>query len=98
MTESQREMLAGERNPATSTGRTDSYLEVWTDNRHPANTIGNTDLQRVLWPDYGKPADTSANVRSTQDAIHVSIDLDVRFNGLPHHQHRWVESFQRGLL
>ncbi len=42
--------------------------------------------------------DTSANVRSTQDAIHVSIDLNVRINGLPHHQRRWVESFQRELL
>ena len=44
------------------------------------------------------PDDTSANVRSTEDAIHVALDLDVRLNGLPHHQRRWVETFKRALF
>lgn len=44
------------------------------------------------------PADTSANLGSTQGAIHVGLDLDVRLNGLPHHQRRWVETVKRELL
>ncbi len=78
MTESQREMQAGNRNPATSTGRADSYLEVWADSRNPV--------------------DTTANVRSTHDTIHVAIDLDVRLNGLTHHQRWWLETFKGELL
>ena len=39
-------------------------------------------LQTITRTDSVINVDTSANVRSTQDAIHVSIDLDVRINGL----------------
>ena len=81
------------------TVRTDLRLEVWADNRYPAHTTASGQHLRTITRSDGTiNIDTSANVRSTQDAIHVAIDLNVRLNGLPHHQHRWVESFKRQML
>ena len=67
--------------------------------RNPADTsaIGQH-FRTITRTDSVINVDTSANVRSTQDSFHVSIDLDVRINGLPHHQRRWVETFKRELL
>ena len=81
------------------TVKMESRLEVWANNRNPADTTAIGQHHRTITrTDSVINVDTSANVRSTQDAIHVSIDLDVRINGLPHHQRRWVESFKRELL
>ena len=99
MRESQREMLCGNRSPATSTGSTDYYLEVRADNRNPADTTASGQhLRTIARTDGVINIDTSTNVHSTQDAIHVAIDLDVRLNGLLRHQRRWVESFKKELL
>ena len=77
----------------------ESRLEVWANNRDPADTTASGQhLRTITRTDGVFNIDTSANVRSTEDAIHVSIELDVRVNGLPHHQRRWVESFKRELL
>ena len=92
--------LVGEsRASADMTVKMESRLEVWADNRNPADTsaIGQH-FRTITRTDSVINVDTSANVRSTQDAFHVSINLDVRINGLPHHQRRWVESFKRELL
>ena len=79
--------------------RMESRLEVWANNRNPAETTAiGQHFRTITRTDSVINVDTSANVRSTQDAIHFSIDLDVRINGLPHHQRRWVESFKRELL
>ena len=79
--------------------RTEAKLEVWANNRDPADTTAiGQHLRTITRTDGVINVDTSANVRSTEDAIHVSIDLDVRINGLPHLQRRWVESFRRELL
>ena len=81
------------------TVKMESRLEVWANNRNPADTTAiGQHFRTITRTDSVVNVDTSANVRSTQDAIHVSIDLDVRINGLPHHQRRWVESFKRELL
>ena len=81
------------------TVKMESRLEVWANNRNPADTTAiGQHFRTITRTDSVINVDTSANVRSTQDAIHVSIDLDVRINGLPHHQRRWVESFKRELL
>ena len=67
--------------------------------RNPADTSAiDQHFRAINLTDGVINIDTSANVRSTQDAFHVSIDLNVRINGLPHHQRRWVESFKRELL
>ena len=78
---------------------TESRLEVWADNRHPAKTTAiGQHFRTITRADGTINIDTSANVRSTEDHIHVALDLDVRLNGLPHHQRRWVETFRRELL
>ena len=84
---------------ADMTVKLESRLEVWTSNRNPADTTAiGQHFRTITRTDGVIEVDTSANVRSTVDAIHVSIDLDIRVNGLPHHQRRWVESFKRELL
>lgn len=84
---------------ADMTVRTESRLEVWADNRNPAATTAiGQHFRTITRADGTINIDTSANVRSTKDAIHVALDLDVRLNGLPHHQRRWVETFKRRLL
>ena len=92
-------MWAGYRNHAEIVVTSESYLEVWAGNRHPANTTTAGQRFRTITRSDGTiTIDTSANVRSTQTAIHVAIDLDVRLNGIPHHQRRWVETFKRQLI
>ena len=92
--------LVGEsRASADMTVRMESRLEVWADNRNPADTTAiGQHFRTITRSDSVINVDTSANVRSTQDAFHVSIDLNIRINGLPHHQRKWVESFKRELL
>ena len=77
----------------------ENTLEVWTNNREPEKTsaIGKH-LRTITRIDGVINVDTCSNVRSTKDSIHVTIDLDVRINGLPHHQRKWVQSFKRELL
>ena len=77
----------------------ESRLEVWANNRNPAETTAiGQHFRTITRTDSVNNVDTSANVRSTHDAIHVSIDLNVRLNDLPHHQRWWVETFKRELL
>ena len=90
---------AGYRNHAETVLESESHLEVWADNRNPANTTAIGQHFRTITRSDGTiNIDTAANVRSTHDTIHVAIDLEVRLNGLPHHQRRWIETFNRELL
>ena len=98
-TESPLGVWAGYRNSAEIVVTSESHLEVWADNRNPANTTAAGQHVRTITRTDGTiNIDTSAKVRSTHDAIHVALDLEVRLNGLPHHQKRWVETFKRELL
>ena len=42
--------------------------------------------------------DTGCTLRSTETALHATIDLLVTVDGRPHYQRRWVRSFPRTLL
>jgi len=42
--------------------------------------------------------DSICNLRSTVDAFHCTIDLNITVDDLPHAQRRWVQSFPRQLL
>ena len=84
---------------ADMTFKTESRLEIWANNRNPADTAAiGQHFRTITRTDGTITIDTSANFRNTHDAIHVSIDLNVRINDLPHYQQRWVESLKRELL
>ncbi len=81
------------------TVKLESKLEVWADNRNPAATTAlGQHLRTITRADGVINVDTSAKVQSTEELINVTIDLDIRVDGLPHHQRRWAESFKRELL
>ena len=81
------------------TVRLESKLDVWADNRNPSETTATGQhLRTITRADGVINVDTSARVQSTEELINVTIDLDIRVDGLPHHQRRWVESFKRELL
>lgn len=81
------------------TVRLESRLEVWANNRDPADTTATGRHFRTITRTDGViDVDTSANVRSTRDAFHVSIELEVRVNGMTHHRRSWADSFNRELL
>ena len=84
---------------AGTTVKLESRLEVWANNRDPADTAATGRHFRTITRTDGViNVDTSANVRSTRDAFHVSIELEVRVNGMTHHRRSWVDSFNRELL
>lgn len=43
-------------------------------------------------------SNSTCTTRSTRDAFHVTVDLDVKLNGLPHFSRSWVKSVPRNLL
>ncbi len=78
---------------------TDAQLEVWASNRNPADVVATgKHHRRIVRNDGTITVDTSCCVRSTETAFHVTIDLYITVNNLPHHQRRWVQTFSRVLL
>jgi hypothetical protein len=78
---------------------TDAQLEVWAHNRNPADVAATGRHHRRIARDDGVvTVDTCCRVRSTETAFHVTIDLHIVVNDLPHHQRRWVRTFPRVLL
>ncbi|MBM4438267.1 MAG: CocE/NonD family hydrolase [Actinobacteria bacterium] len=76
-----------------------SQLTVAASNRDPADVIASSrHARRIAGPFGDTTVDTACTVRSTRDAFHVTLELDIKVNGLPHHQRRWVRSFPRVLL
>ncbi|MCW5853940.1 MAG: CocE/NonD family hydrolase, partial [Anaerolineae bacterium] len=77
----------------------ETELEVWASNRHPANVSAvGKHLRRILRPDGTMTIDTAASLRSTETAFHLTVDLVITVNAMPHHSQRWVQSFPRVLL
>ena len=54
--------------------------------------------RRIVRNDGEITVDTCCRFQSTETAFHVTIDLHITVNGLPHHQRRWVRTFPRALL
>ena len=78
---------------------TDAQLEVWAHNRDPADVAAvGKHHRRIVRNDGETTVDTCCSFRSTETAFHVTIDLHIAVNGLPHHQRRWVRTFPRALL
>ena len=74
-------------------------LEIWASNEDPSDVsaIGKH-LRKIVRTDGETTVDAVCNLRSTKEAFHLTIDLDINVNGIPHHQDRWVKSFPRILL
>ena len=78
---------------------TDAQLEVWAHNRDSADVAASGKHHRRIMRNDGEiTVDTCCRFRSTETAFHVTIDLHITINGLPHHQRRWVRTFPRALL
>ena len=57
-----------------------------------------THSSRIVRPNSTIEARTETVIASSATHFHATFDLDVRVNGAPHAQRRWVESFPRRLL
>jgi hypothetical protein len=82
-------------------GSTSNYakLEVWASNRNPAEVVATgKHNRRIVRSDGVITVDTCCTLRSTETAFHVTIDLYITVNDLPHHQKRWMRTFPRVLL
>ena len=74
-------------------------LEVWVENESPADVSAvGKHLRKIVRRDGTTNVDAVCNLRSTEEAFHITIDLSITVNGLPHHTDRWVRSFPRNLL
>ena len=74
-------------------------LDVWASNRDPADVCATgRHYRRIERRDGTCVVDCNCILRSTEDAFHLTVELDVTQNGLPHFQRRWVRSFPRVLL
>jgi hypothetical protein len=74
-------------------------LEIWASNQDPSDVVAiGKHLRRIVRTDGETTVDAVCNLRSTKEAFHLTIDLDIKVNGIPHHQDRWVKSFPRVLL
>jgi putative CocE/NonD family hydrolase len=67
--------------------------------RNPAD-VGITGYQRHrrISPDLDVDIQARMHMRSTVDAFHLTVELDVALDGLPHFNRRWVKSVPRVLL
>ena len=72
-----------------------SYVSL----RDPAD-VGITGYQRMrrLTPDMDVDVRARMHMRSTVDAFHLTVELDVRVDGLSHFSRRWLKSVPRQLL
>lgn len=74
-------------------------LELWASDADPAEVSAKGHhVRRIARRDGVTIVDSVCTVRSTADAFHCAIDLQVLVDGVPHFQKRWVESFPRVLL
>jgi putative CocE/NonD family hydrolase len=74
-------------------------LEVWASNREPADVVATSKhSRRIVRRDGTTCVDSCCILKSTEEAFHITIDLSIKVNDLPHHQQRWVQSFPRELL
>lgn len=74
-------------------------LEVRASNREPAEVVAvGKHLRRIARQEGAIQVDACCAMKSTQTAFHVTIDLYIAVDELPHFQRRWVQSFRRELL
>ena len=77
----------------------ESRLEVLASNDRPADvTATGNHHRRIVRDDGVYVIDSGCIVRSTEDAFHLTIDLHITVDDMPHYQKRWVRSFERQLL
>jgi len=55
-------------------------------------------LTRITRPNGVTEGSSDVSIQATPTHFHVTIDLELRVNGAPHHTRRWVESVPRVLL
>jgi hypothetical protein len=57
-------------------------------------------LSRVVlrWPERTVDARARGQIESTESTFHVTLNLEITMDGLPHATRRWVRSFPRELL
>jgi len=79
----------------TREARMRSYVSL----RDPAD-VGITGYQRMrrLTPDMDTDVQARMHMRSTVDAFHLTVELDVKVDGLSHFTRRWLKSAPRRLL
>jgi len=76
-----------------------SKLEAWASNDRPADCIANGHHHRRIVRDDGVYViDSGCILRSTETAFHLTINLHITVNDLPHYQRRWGRTFERKLL
>ena len=74
-------------------------LQVWAGDDDPAKVSATgRHVRRIVRDDATYVVDSNCIVRSTETAFHVTIDLHITVDDLPHYQRRWVRSFERELL
>ena len=84
---------------ATAELTSEARLSMWASNRDPADVVATGEhRRRLVRADGTLTVDTGCTLRSTVSAFHLTIDLDVRVDGHPHYQRRWVRTFPRVLL
>ena len=84
---------------ATTEVTNERRLEVWASNRSPADVVATgRHLRRITRSDGIYRVDATCVLRGTETAFHVTIDLHITVNDMPHHQQRWVKTLERQLL
>jgi putative CocE/NonD family hydrolase len=74
-------------------------LEVWASEENPADVSAvGKHLRRIVRQDGVTRVDAVCSLRSTETVFHLTIQLEVRVNGMQHFQRHWTRSFARELL
>jgi predicted acyl esterase len=67
--------------------------------RDPARaTMRGLNQVTLRWLDRTIDTRARGQIESTADALHVTIQLDIRMNGVPYHSRRWARSIPRNLI
>jgi putative CocE/NonD family hydrolase len=77
----------------------EAKLDLWACNDRPADvTASGHHHRRIVRQDGIYVVDSGCILHSTETAFHLTIDLHITINDMPHYQRRWVKSFDRQLL
>ena len=83
----------------TTTVRREYSLVADCDPRDPASASARgRHLSRITRPTTITEGSSDVHVQATATHFHVTIDLELRVNGTPHHAKRWLESVPRVML
>ena len=74
-------------------------LEIWASAADPADVSAvGKHFRRIARRDGETRVDAVCSLRSTETAFHLTIQLSVKINELPHFQRHWTRTFRRELL